>query len=193
MSWQQNKGFFFIYLHTFIRTISYQMTSKVSVASDEGTASSRSARSSLGPILSFLCRIWQWRIRVRELTLSLRGHFNRDCLEIRPSLATMSSSTQSSKTSSGTQDISKGRATNSVRPLPCLYHDPILRLSACDGNSGPVLDPMDRFLSEGPSEQYALFRRSDTGELSTSKGCSCGKRTGGVVAAQSSQTRLRRG
>lgn len=32
---------------------------------------------------------------------------------------------------------------------------------------------MDRFLSEGPHEQYALFRRPDTGELSTYKGCLC--------------------
>jgi hypothetical protein len=32
---------------------------------------------------------------------------------------------------------------------------------------------MDRFLNEGPHEQYALFRRQDTGELSTYKGCLC--------------------
>lgn len=37
---------------------------------------------------------------------------------------------------------------------------------------------MDRFLAEGPAEQSALFIRSDTGELSTNKGCTCGNKTG---------------
>lgn len=32
---------------------------------------------------------------------------------------------------------------------------------------------MQRFLAEDASEQSALFRRADTGELSTSKGCTC--------------------
>lgn len=34
---------------------------------------------------------------------------------------------------------------------------------------------MDRFLSEGVSEQSALFRRPDTGQLSTNKGCLCAR------------------
>ena len=35
------------------------------------------------------------------------------------------------------------------------------------------MDPLDRYLSEGPSEQYAVHIRSDTAMLSTNKGCRC--------------------
>ncbi|OCK75362.1 hypothetical protein K432DRAFT_264778, partial [Lepidopterella palustris CBS 459.81] len=55
----------------------------------------------------------------------------------------------------------------------CPYHDPILQMVQTAGPRG--LDPMDRFLSEGVSEQSALFRRPDTGQLSTNKGCLCAR------------------
>jgi len=32
---------------------------------------------------------------------------------------------------------------------------------------------MDRFMKEGPGQQYAVFVRPDTGKLSISKGCMC--------------------
>jgi hypothetical protein len=35
------------------------------------------------------------------------------------------------------------------------------------------LDPLERFLKEGPSEQYAVFNRPDNGKLSIAKGCVC--------------------
>jgi hypothetical protein len=36
------------------------------------------------------------------------------------------------------------------------------------------MNPMARFLAEEPAEQGALFIRTDTGELSIAKGCTCG-------------------
>jgi hypothetical protein len=36
------------------------------------------------------------------------------------------------------------------------------------------MNPMERFLVEGPAEQGTLFIRTDTGELSIAKGCTCG-------------------
>jgi hypothetical protein len=35
------------------------------------------------------------------------------------------------------------------------------------------LSPLQRFLVEGPSQQYALFVRPDNGLLSINKGCTC--------------------
>ncbi len=40
---------------------------------------------------------------------------------------------------------------------------------------GQEVSPLDRYLCEGPSEQYAMYFREDTGSLSTYKGCSCGQ------------------
>ena len=39
--------------------------------------------------------------------------------------------------------------------------------------AGQGLGPMDRFIAEGSTEQYAVFVRADTGKLSISKGCTC--------------------
>jgi hypothetical protein len=35
------------------------------------------------------------------------------------------------------------------------------------------LGPLERFLKEGPSEQYAVFNCPDNGKLSIAKGCVC--------------------
>ena len=40
-------------------------------------------------------------------------------------------------------------------------------------HTGRGLDPMNRFLAEGPGEQHALFNRADTQEPSTFRGCTC--------------------
>lgn len=56
---------------------------------------------------------------------------------------------------------------------PCPFHGPILDMSSAHRSQGQGLDPMGRFLTEGPSEQHALFIRADTGALSTSRGCTC--------------------
>jgi hypothetical protein len=60
-------------------------------------------------------------------------------------------------------------ATTLLRACP--YHTQVLIM----GSNGHKKDlkPMDRFLAEGPADQSALFIRSDTGELSTNKGCTC--------------------
>lgn len=65
----------------------------------------------------------------------------------------------------------------------CPYHGPILQGSVADlryeqerpvdPRYGRGPRPMDQYLAEGPSEQYALFYRADTGELSTYRGCRC--------------------
>lgn len=56
---------------------------------------------------------------------------------------------------------------------PCLFHGSILQISSAHQSQGYGLGPMSRFLAEGPSEQYAVFIRADTGALSTSRGCTC--------------------
>jgi hypothetical protein len=55
----------------------------------------------------------------------------------------------------------------------CGYHGTLTH----DNNKG--LNPMEKFLAEGASEQYAVFIRPDTGELSISKRCTCLKMTEG--------------
>jgi hypothetical protein len=55
----------------------------------------------------------------------------------------------------------------------CPYHYPILHLEHTP-TSGYGQSPMDRFLTESPSEQSSLFRRPDTGKLTTWKECLCG-------------------
>lgn len=65
----------------------------------------------------------------------------------------------------------------------CPYHGPILqgRLADPRYEQGRSVDtrygqgprPMDRYLAEGPSEQYALLHHADTGKLSTYRGCRC--------------------
>ena len=55
----------------------------------------------------------------------------------------------------------------------CPYHGPIVGMTYTHQHSGQGLNPMNRFLAEGPGEQNALFIRADTGEVSTSRGCTC--------------------
>ncbi|OCL06392.1 hypothetical protein AOQ84DRAFT_78219 [Glonium stellatum] len=57
--------------------------------------------------------------------------------------------------------------------VSCSYHGPVLQLLPVHNNSDKNLNAMERFMKEGPSDQYALHIRSDNGQLSTSKGCSC--------------------
>jgi hypothetical protein len=67
-------------------------------------------------------------------------------------------------------------STATMMPHACPYHTRVLMM----GPNGHEKDlkPMDRFLAEGPAEQSALLIRSDTGRLSTNKGCTCGKKSG---------------
>ncbi|KAF2250293.1 hypothetical protein BU26DRAFT_518703 [Trematosphaeria pertusa] len=60
-------------------------------------------------------------------------------------------------------------------PHSCPYHANVLAMNSNTTSKG--LTPMQRFLSEGATEQSALFVRPDTGELSISKGCTCGGKT----------------
>jgi hypothetical protein len=62
-------------------------------------------------------------------------------------------------------------STTTTASQACPYHS---RVPMNTGGQPKGLSPMDRFLAEGPTEQSALFIRSDTGELSTNKGCTCG-------------------
>jgi hypothetical protein len=56
--------------------------------------------------------------------------------------------------------------------LACLQHGG--DLAASFDSRGEELLPMDRFLAEKSSQQYAtLFNRPDVGSLSTSKICTC--------------------
>src|SRR4051794_8115735 len=102
------------------------------------------------------------------MSLWKANHFFRDHLNQRNSeawlpFADISSAEQSSKMTSSTQVLDRvareSRVTVSVQQSTCQYHDPIFQLSISDGNPGPGVDPMNKFLSEGPSEQYALFCR----------------------------------
>ncbi|KAF1993991.1 hypothetical protein P154DRAFT_448706, partial [Amniculicola lignicola CBS 123094] len=58
-------------------------------------------------------------------------------------------------------------------PTECQYHYTILNLQERDQKERKHMDPMERFLSEGPGEQSALYVRSDTEELSISRECFC--------------------
>lgn len=69
--------------------------------------------------------------------------------------------------------VSQTQTTQSTTSLACPYHGPIIRLENAYRNGVGQMNPMDRFLSEGSNEQSALYRRSDTGMLSTSKNCTC--------------------
>lgn len=55
----------------------------------------------------------------------------------------------------------------------CPYHDPIFESALEGGIQGRGLASVERFMEEGPEQQYALVIRADTGRLSTSKGCTC--------------------
>lgn len=76
------------------------------------------------------------------------------------------------KTYQGFPPSASSRTSSRDQHPPCPFHGPILQMSA-HHSQGQGLDPMSRFLAEGPSEQHALFIRADTGALSTSRGCTC--------------------
>ncbi|KAH7078073.1 hypothetical protein BKA63DRAFT_564618 [Paraphoma chrysanthemicola] len=68
---------------------------------------------------------------------------------------------------------SQSSPTTSTTSAPaCNYHRPVITMSEFQVTTD--LDPMNRFLAEGPNEQSALYIRGDNGQLSTSKGCTCG-------------------
>ena len=89
---------------------------------------------------------------------TLRGHPNQRSNESQPSVGNTSSAVSN---------------TQGLGPPACPYHGPILQLAVSGSNPRQGLNPMERFLSSGPSEQPALLLRPDTGELSISKHCSC--------------------
>jgi hypothetical protein len=74
---------------------------------------------------------------------------------------------------SGNLPLSAGEA-----PLGCQYHAPILQATRAERHHTANCSPLDRFYGEGPSEQYAIFHRPDTGGLSTSRGCCCRQMVG---------------
>ena len=63
--------------------------------------------------------------------------------------------------------------TDGYHDHTCAYHSPIIEMGPTNGQQGHHQSPMDRFLAEGPSEQSALHVRADTGQLVTSRGCTC--------------------
>ena len=62
---------------------------------------------------------------------------------------------------------------NIYKSILCPYHsrDPHMWRVRESQNRG--LGPMDRFMAEGPTDQYAVFRRPDNGKLSISRDCTC--------------------
>ena len=56
----------------------------------------------------------------------------------------------------------------------CPYHGSILRSEVPKEPAEACASPMERFEAESLSDQPALFVRPDTGDLSTSKDCTCG-------------------
>lgn len=68
--------------------------------------------------------------------------------------------------------VSLRRANGYYGPI-CAYHNPILHMDPTHGQQAHDPSPMNRFLAEGPSEQSALHIRADTGQLATSRGCTC--------------------
>lgn len=74
----------------------------------------------------------------------------------------------------------KGNAQHDSRPVHvaeayrCPYHGPMLQERLMNSRSSHELNPMDRYLAEGPSERYAIIARPDASEpLSMYKGCRC--------------------
>lgn len=64
-----------------------------------------------------------------------------------------------------------------THPAPCPYHNPILQLQPASHTtyaSTKSQNPLDRFLAEGSGEQSALYNRSDNGQTSLARGCTCG-------------------
>lgn len=72
-------------------------------------------------------------------------------------------------------------AKTAVLPLDCPYHAPILQLRIPINGSNGEHDSLNRFLAEG--EQSACFFRMDTGTLSISRDCICGRLVEQAAAA----------
>lgn len=73
-----------------------------------------------------------------------------------------------------------GNAQHESRPVhvdeayTCPYHGPLLQERLMNSRSSHGLNPMDRYLAEGPSERYAIIARPDASEpLFTYKSCRC--------------------
>jgi hypothetical protein len=64
----------------------------------------------------------------------------------------------------------------------CPYHQIYLQgtVNKAEGNK-PELLPMERFLREDASQQYAMFIRPDNEELSTARSCNCKNLNGDLV------------
>ncbi|CAN9286898.1 unnamed protein product [Alternaria alternata] len=71
--------------------------------------------------------------------------------------------------SSGTTNSPQQRSFDTVTLCP--YH--ISVLSSASKTCARNMNPMDRFLAEGPAEQSAMFIRHDNGEPSTKRNCTC--------------------
>ena len=89
----------------------------------------------------------------------------------------------------GSQYFSAGKEPQRPRDvrmeeaLKCPYHGPILQERLKHPQSGKGLSPMDRFLAESPAEQSAMFRRPDTGHMSTYRACRCAEIMPSIVEA----------
>lgn len=59
--------------------------------------------------------------------------------------------------------------TGSIAQL-CPYHRALVSPTQAGSTTG---SPLERYLNNDPSEQYAVFFRPDTGELSTTRPCRC--------------------
>ena len=129
-----------------------QQTSNAGIVNSEGAASPTKFD------LPFLWDICAMPL-LEKANNTLRGHLNQQSTEAKPLVGNTSSAASN---------------TQGLGPTVCPYHGPILQLAASDSNPRQGLNPMERFLSSGPSEQPALLLRPDTGELSISKYCSCG-------------------
>lgn len=64
-------------------------------------------------------------------------------------------------------------AADTMKSSVCPYHSRGVQVLGAKANQRRGLGPMDRFMAEGPSEQYAVFLRPDTGKLSISRDCIC--------------------
>lgn len=63
---------------------------------------------------------------------------------------------------------------NKSLACPCHSRDP--QVLGVKESQGRGLGPMDRFMAEGPAEQYAVLNRPDNGKLSIRKECICKKK-----------------
>ncbi|GME51354.1 hypothetical protein GTA08_BOTSDO05067 [Neofusicoccum parvum] len=90
------------------------------------------------------------------------------------SRTTSAASTQAQSTATGATTTTAATVTS--QPTPCPYHNPILQLQPHAGTIygyGQGQTGLDRFMAEGPGEQYALFNRGDNGQTSLARGCTC--------------------